>query len=25
VRVSGNPNQHTIELVMRLEVGKDAS
>jgi serine phosphatase RsbU (regulator of sigma subunit)/CHASE1-domain containing sensor protein/anti-sigma regulatory factor (Ser/Thr protein kinase) len=25
VRVSGNPNQHTIELVMRLEVSKDAS
>jgi serine phosphatase RsbU (regulator of sigma subunit)/CHASE1-domain containing sensor protein/anti-sigma regulatory factor (Ser/Thr protein kinase) len=25
VRVSGTPNQHTIELVMRLEVGKDAS
>jgi len=23
VRVSGNPNQHTIELVMRLEEGKD--
>src|SRR5215210_5118343 len=25
VRVSGNPNHHTIELVMRLEAGKDAS
>jgi serine phosphatase RsbU (regulator of sigma subunit)/CHASE1-domain containing sensor protein/anti-sigma regulatory factor (Ser/Thr protein kinase) len=25
VRVSGNPNQHTIELVMRLEAGKDDS
>jgi anti-sigma regulatory factor (Ser/Thr protein kinase) len=25
VRVSGNPDHHTVELVMRLEVGKDAS
>jgi serine/threonine-protein kinase RsbW len=25
VRVSGNPDHHTIELIMRLEVGKDAS
>ena len=25
VRVSGNPDHHTIELVMRLKVGKDAS
>ena len=25
VRVSGNPNQHTIELVTRLEAGKDES
>jgi serine phosphatase RsbU (regulator of sigma subunit)/CHASE1-domain containing sensor protein/anti-sigma regulatory factor (Ser/Thr protein kinase) len=24
VRVSGNPDHHTVELVMRLEVGKDA-
>jgi serine phosphatase RsbU (regulator of sigma subunit)/anti-sigma regulatory factor (Ser/Thr protein kinase) len=24
VRVSGNPDHHTIELVMRLEAGKDA-
>ena len=25
VRVSGNPDHHTVELVMRLETGKDAS
>jgi serine phosphatase RsbU (regulator of sigma subunit)/anti-sigma regulatory factor (Ser/Thr protein kinase) len=25
VRVSGNPDHHTVELVMRLEAGKDAS
>ncbi len=25
VRVSGNPNHHTIELVVRLEGGEDAS
>src|ERR687897_2660031 len=25
VRVSGNPDHHTVELVMRLESGKDAS
>jgi hypothetical protein len=25
VRVSGNPNHHTIELVMHLEGGKYAS
>jgi serine phosphatase RsbU (regulator of sigma subunit)/CHASE1-domain containing sensor protein/anti-sigma regulatory factor (Ser/Thr protein kinase) len=25
VRVSGNPDHHTVELVMRLEVGRDAS
>jgi anti-sigma regulatory factor (Ser/Thr protein kinase) len=25
VRVSGNPDHHTVELVMRLEVGKDGS
>ena len=25
VRISGNPDHHTIELIMRLEVGKDAS
>ena len=24
VRVSGNPNHHTIELILRLEVDKDA-
>jgi hypothetical protein len=24
VRVSGNPDHHTVELVMRLETGKDA-
>jgi hypothetical protein len=24
VRVSGNPDHHTVELVMRLEAGKDA-
>jgi hypothetical protein len=24
VRVSGNPDHHTVELVMRLEVGTDA-
>jgi len=25
VRVSGNPDHHTVELIMRLEAGKDAS
>jgi serine phosphatase RsbU (regulator of sigma subunit)/CHASE1-domain containing sensor protein/anti-sigma regulatory factor (Ser/Thr protein kinase) len=25
VRVSGNPDHHTVELVMRLDAGKDAS
>jgi serine phosphatase RsbU (regulator of sigma subunit)/CHASE1-domain containing sensor protein/anti-sigma regulatory factor (Ser/Thr protein kinase) len=25
VRVSGNPDHHTVELVMRLEAGKDAT
>ncbi|MCD6052944.1 MAG: ATP-binding protein [Rubrobacteraceae bacterium] len=25
VRVSGNPDHHTVELVMRLESGKDSS
>jgi serine/threonine-protein kinase RsbW len=25
VRVSGNPDHHTVELVMRLEAGKDVS
>jgi serine phosphatase RsbU (regulator of sigma subunit)/anti-sigma regulatory factor (Ser/Thr protein kinase)/predicted ester cyclase len=25
VRVSGNPDHHTLELIMRLEAGKDAS
>jgi serine phosphatase RsbU (regulator of sigma subunit)/anti-sigma regulatory factor (Ser/Thr protein kinase) len=25
LRVSGNPDHHTVELVMRLEAGKDAS
>jgi anti-sigma regulatory factor (Ser/Thr protein kinase) len=25
VRVSGNPDHHTVELVLRLEVGKDGN